>query len=67
MFFLLPLPPQTNKDMLFVKVDRARMMRQRSTGQEILSIRVVVLCFGHVIDLLKRNGKVTTTIDIGQS
>ena len=31
---------------------------QRSTGQEILSIRVVALCFGHVIDLRKRHDKV---------
>ena len=44
--------------MFFVKVDRASMMRQRSTGQEILSIRVVSLCFGHVIDLRKRYDKV---------
>ena len=28
-----------------------QLMRQRSTGLEILSIRVVALCFGHVIDL----------------
>ena len=41
-----------------MKVDRASMMRQCSTGQEILSIREVTLCFGHVIDLRKRNDKV---------
>ena len=44
--------------MFFVKVDRASMMRQRSTGQEILSIRVVALCFSHVINLRKRHDKV---------
>ncbi len=57
MCLFLPLPTN-KKDMLFVKVDRACMMRQCSTGQEILSIRVVVLCFGHVIDLCKRHVKV---------